>query len=194
MEEGRTMPEGDFSSGGERGGMNGKMGSMMEDSSGYLFISGGNIYVDAGGDGLDSNTDVEISGGYVVINGPANDGNGALDYGSRFAVTGGTLIATGSSGMAAAPTEETTVNTAFIRFDNAEAGSKLRILDGNGKEVLNITPDKAYSSLVYSSASLEKGKTYTVQIDGETECTFTMEDIVTTAGEIFTMGGKRRGK
>lgn len=196
--KGENLPEGDFPGGGRRGKMNGSMGGgMMEDSSGYLFISGGNIYVNAGGDGLDSNTDVEMSGGYVVINGPTDDGNGALDYGSRFVVTGGTLIAAGSSGMAAAPTEETTVNTAFIGFDKAAAGSNLKILDSNGKEVLSTTPVKAYSSLVFSSDSLESGETYTVLIDGETAVTFTMKDTVTTAGELSAIGGSgphTRGK
>lgn len=177
------------------GGFRGNMGGgMMENSSGYLFISGGTIYVDADGDGLDSNADVEISGGYIEVNGPTNDGNGSLDYGNRFVVTGGTLIATGSSGMAVAPTEETTINTIFIGFNSAVAGSTLKILDSNGKEVLSTTPAKTYSSLVYSSDTLKSKETYTVTIDGETVDTFTMSDTVTRAGEISTMGGRGGGK
>lgn len=177
------------------GGFRGNMGGgMMENSSGYLFISGGTIYVNADGDGLDSNTDVEISGGYIEVNGPTNDGNGSLDYGNRFVVTGGTLIATGSSGMAVAPTEETTVNTIFIGFNSAAAGSTLKILDSNGKEVLSTTPAKTYSSLIYSSDTLKSKETYTVTIDGETVDTFTMSDTVTRAGEISTMGGRGGGK
>ncbi len=179
------------------GGMGGKSGEaggfmnggMTESSSGYLYIAGGNITVDAEGDGLDSNTDVEMSGGYVVINGSANDGNGSLDYGNRFVVTGGTLIATGSQGMAVAPTDETTVNTAFVGFETAAGGSTLKILDSSGNEVLSAVPAKNYSSLVYSSDALKSQEDYTVTIDGETVASFTMTETVTTVGSMSSRGG-----
>lgn len=66
-------------------------GGPMEDSTGeQLVISGGTIVVNPGGDGIDSNGDVKILGGNT-INGPENDGNGALDVQGEFAVEGGTL-------------------------------------------------------------------------------------------------------
>lgn len=181
--------------GGGKGGRGGMGGGMMESSTGYLSISGGSIYVDAGGDGLDSNGDVEMSGGYVVVNGPTNDGNGSLDYGSSFIVTGGTLIATGSSGMAVAPSNGTTVNTAFVNFNSAAAGSTLKILDSKGEEVLNTVPTKTYSSLVYSSDSLKSQETYTVTVDGETVAEFIMNDTVTKTGNASGgMGGGMGGR
>ena len=45
----------------------------------YLYIHGGNIVVDAVGDGIDVNGAMEMTGGVVLVNGPTNDGNGALD-------------------------------------------------------------------------------------------------------------------
>ena len=180
---------------GGMGGHGGMGGGMMENSTGYLSISGGNIYVDAGGDGLDSNGDVEMSGGYVVVNGPTNNGNGSLDYGSSFVVTGGTLIATGSSGMAVAPSNGTTVNTVFVNFSSAAAGSMLKILDSKGEEVLSIAPTKTYSSLVYSSDSLKSQETYTVTVDGETVAEFTMSATITSTGTASGgMGGGMGGR
>ena len=42
----------------------------------------------------------EMTDGLVIIEGPVNDGNSALDYNGTFTVSGGTLLALGSSGMA----------------------------------------------------------------------------------------------
>lgn len=70
------------------------------DSSKYIEINGGTIYVDAAGDGLDSNGDIRMTAGTVVVNGPTDDGNGALDYDGTFTMDGGTFVASGSSGMA----------------------------------------------------------------------------------------------
>ena len=64
-----------------------------------LYINGGYIVVDATGDGIDVNGAVVMTGGYVIINGPTSNGNGALDHVS-FKITGGFLLAVGSSGMA----------------------------------------------------------------------------------------------
>ena len=44
-----------------------------------LNISGGLVYVDSQGDGLDSNGNMTIDGGTVLVNGPTNSGNGAID-------------------------------------------------------------------------------------------------------------------
>ena len=67
----------------------------------YLHIYGGYIYVDAMGDGIDVNGVVEMTAGSLIINGPVANDNGALDFGS-FKITGGFLLAVGSSGMAQA--------------------------------------------------------------------------------------------
>ncbi|MFT9497334.1 carbohydrate-binding domain-containing protein, partial [Anaerosolibacter sp.] len=73
-----------------------------------LTINGGYISVDSSGDGLDANGSIYMSGGTVLVNGPTAGNNGALDYDRTFEMTGGFLIAAGSSGMAQAPSEEST--------------------------------------------------------------------------------------
>lgn len=42
---------------------------------------------------------MNISGGTVIVDGPVNDGNGALDSGTEINVSGGILIAAGSLGV-----------------------------------------------------------------------------------------------
>ena len=72
------------------------------DESAYLLITGGTLTVKADGDGLDSNGALEVSGGEVYVNGPTSDGDSAIDYGdgSTATITGGTVVALGSTGMA----------------------------------------------------------------------------------------------
>ncbi|MDP2857651.1 MAG: carbohydrate-binding domain-containing protein [Bacillota bacterium] len=68
-----------------------------------LFINGGYIFVDADGDGIDVNGTITMTGGFVVVNGPLSQNNGALDFDAGFIISGGTIVASGSSGMAQAP-------------------------------------------------------------------------------------------
>jgi len=88
----------------------------------YLYVHGGTILVDARGDGLDVNGAIEMTGGVVLVNGPTNDGNGALDYDAGFNLTGGLLGAAGSSGMAQAPGTNSSQNSVAIFFYGAQPG------------------------------------------------------------------------
>ena len=45
----------------------------------FLIINGGTLIVNAGGDGLDNNGAIEMNGGLVIVNGPTEQMNGALD-------------------------------------------------------------------------------------------------------------------
>jgi hypothetical protein len=45
----------------------------------YLHIYGGYIYVDAMGDGVDVNGIVEMTAETLIVNGPVDNDNGALD-------------------------------------------------------------------------------------------------------------------
>ena len=58
-------------------------------------INGGNIYINADGDGLDSNGRLIINGGEIYVDGPENNGNGALDCGINATINGGILVAAG---------------------------------------------------------------------------------------------------
>jgi hypothetical protein len=133
-----------------------------------LVINGGFIYIDAYGDGMDINGRIEMSGGVLIINGPLANDNGAIDYDTTFKVTGGTIIAAGSSGMAMAPSTSSTVRSVLIRFSAAQQANKLvNIQTAAGETLLTFSPTKTYQALTYCSSSLAAGS-YSVYLGGTT--------------------------
>ncbi len=171
-------------------------------NSNSLQINGGNVSVDAQGDGLDANGSIYITNGTVVVNGPTENNNGALDYDGTFKMTGGFLVAAGSSGMAQAPDESSTQNSAMIFFSQVmPAGIPVRITSDDGKELLTFKPSKDYQTIVVNSPELKKGTTYTIYYGGSSSGneknglseggsfsggtkyeSFTVTDLLTTVG------------
>ncbi|OPX42113.1 hypothetical protein CLHUN_40180 [Ruminiclostridium hungatei] len=153
----------DSSSTGGRAGQN----SFNTSGSDSLQINGGYVYVDSQGDGLDANGSIYITNGTVVVNGPTGNNNGALDYDGAFKMTGGFLIAAGSSGMAQAPDTSSTQNSAMISFDQVmPAGTIINITSGDGKELLTFKPAKGFQTIVVNSPELKKGTTYDIYYGG----------------------------
>lgn len=119
-------------------------------------ITGGTHILYASGDGIDSNGDVEMSGGTVVVFGPENGGNGALDFSGKFNFDGGRLLAVGSRGMAQKPSSGTVVT-----FDTQiSANTPTVITDENGKAIIAFNSPKAYQNVVFASSELKEGGTY----------------------------------
>lgn len=161
------------------------------DASKVLTINGGSIYVNASGDGLDSNGNIYIAGGVIRVDGPTNDGNGAMDYGDQgceFKITGGTLIAAGSSGMAVNATSATQPSV-LMNLSGSYSGE----LSFGG---INYTPAKSYSSILISSPDLSLGSSYTLTIGGAEVQTVAINDYITrtgNAGMMPGMGGDQQG-
>lgn len=128
---------------------------------GAVSIGGGELYVNANGDGIDSNGSIAVSGGTVIIEGPTDDGNGALDKGDGMGcvadITGGTVLALGSAGKAI-NFDSGTQCSALVKI-SGEAGDKIGVDDGNG---LTFTATKPFTCAVYSSPEMKRGKTYTI--------------------------------
>lgn len=132
-----------------------------------LYINGGNIVVDATGDGIDINGFIEMTDGVVIVNGPLANDNGALDYDAYFKVSGGLLVAVGSSGMAMAPDTSSTQNSLLLNFTSTQqAGSLIHIQNSVGKDILTFAPSKNYQSLAFSSPNLATGTAYEVYTGG----------------------------
>ena len=143
-------------------------GGMSEGGYGTLKISGGNITVDSSGDGLDSNGTIEITGGYTVVYGPENDGNGALDYEASCSVSGGTLIAAGSSGMAQSTGESSAQPGLMLYFNSyLSSGDSVTIKDSDGNEIISFESDKNYNSIAVTSPKFSEGETVSVYLNGE---------------------------
>ena len=171
---------------GNPNGMRG-MGGMFEESSGYLTITGGKRYVKSGGDGLDANTDIKQTGGEVIVEGPTDNGNGSLDYGNSYKMNGGTLTATGSSGMLQSISEESKSYAVTVLFsDNVAAGTTISLRKSNGKEIASITTTKVTETFQFAGKGLRKGGTYTLYCDDEEICTITLTGKVTTVDDSGT--------
>ncbi len=131
------------------------------DASKKLTFNGGYIYVNADGDGLDSNGSLEVTGGTILVSGPANGGNGALDYDNGATITGGVLLAIGSTGMA----ESITGNgqcTMQTDITSQNGGTTCAVTDSSGKVIASLTPEKQYSNVVVSTPALKTGETYSI--------------------------------
>ncbi len=181
------------------------------DEGQWLHINGGYIVVSAsGGDGIDSNGFMDMSGGTVIINGPTENFNAAIDYGfGDFNITGGTLIAVGSSGMAQGPGEDSTQYSILINL-NSPRTPRLIHLNTTSGEVFTFMPTRTFQSIVYSSPQLAPGL-HTLYLGGSSTGTptdglyeggvytpgteynsFTISEIVTTIGGGGGWGGLPR--
>lgn len=158
---------------GGAGGGGGRPGSQA-DSGNLLKISGGTLSVDAQGDGLDANGSIEMSGGTVLVNGPTNDGNGSLDYDGTFVMTGGFLVAAGSSGMAQASSDGSTQPGILMTYSQTQqAGAIVRLEDADGNGLVTFAPSKTYSAVFISSPDLKQNASYTLYSGGTSTGTAT---------------------
>ncbi|SDZ26284.1 protein of unknown function [Evansella caseinilytica] len=132
-----------------------------------LTITGGTIYVNADGDGIDSNGSISMSDGLVIVNGPTANMDGALDYDSSFDITGGTIIAAGSSGMAQAASDESAQPSIMMTYSETQAaGTLVHLEDSEGNTIVTFAPEKTYQSIFISSPSLTTGSSYTLYSGG----------------------------
>ncbi|MGF0032302.1 carbohydrate-binding domain-containing protein [Bariatricus sp. SGI.154] len=159
---------------------NGMHGGMAgEDQGAALTINGGTLCVNAEGDGLDANGSILITGGTSIIHGPSNSGNGTLDYVAGCQITGGTLLAVGSSGMAQNPDESSTQPVIVQNIQSTiEAGTTIAVRDSDGTVIADILTEKNIQWYAISSPELQQGDSYTICI-GDDETTITLDSIIT---------------
>ncbi len=132
-----------------------------------LSIHGGYIVIESGGDGMDINGSIEMTNGTVIVNGPIVRMNSAVDYDRTFKMTGGFLIAVGSSGMAQAPDDSSTQYALLLNLNTTQrAGTLIHIQGADGKAIVTFSPTKEYQSIAFSSPALVKGATYEVYFGG----------------------------
>lgn len=151
------------------------------DKQPVLLITGGKITVNADGDGLDSNGNLRVEGGDITVNGPSNGGNGALDIGTENGgagvIAGGTLIALGTSSMAENFGSTSTQCAFLVTMNSFGAGETITITDSQGNVLYTGVTVKSANSVVFSSADLVVGETYTVTI-GSNSATVTQSSTV----------------
>ncbi len=165
-------------------------GFNVNANGGKLIINGGSLKIIAGGDGLDSNGSIVMTGGTAYVDGPTANNNGSLDYQVSFAISGGTLIASGSSGMAQAPGSTSTQPSVMMYYTSTQAaGAAIVLKDAGGNKVAEFTPSKQYSSVAISSPLLKVGSTYILYSGAKELVKFTLSSMTTYMSETGVVTG-----
>jgi len=147
-----------------QGGMPGGGGGTFEVVDATINVSGGHVTVNAEGDGIDSNGVTTLSGGTLIVNGPSQGGNAALDTNGDLLLNGATVLSGSTADMFEAPSTNST--SGYLKLTNSsgfEQGSTVQVADSSGKVVANYKVTKSNVQLVLvSSSSIVKGQSYTV--------------------------------
>ena len=170
-----TDPGAGFHGGGTRPGGNTRPGggtSPTDPSAGSssqysIEIYGGTITVVPGGDGIDANGSLTVAGGTIYVYGPAGSGNGCLDYDTTFTLTGGTIIALGTSNsMQVLPTSATQAYASLTATSTGAKGATLTIQASDGTVVASCTTECSFKYIMFTTPAMASGKTYTVYANG----------------------------
>lgn len=151
---------GDSAAGGALGGMT--MPGASEEC--LIEINGGYTVVDAAGDGVDSNGSFAQSGGVLLVSGPDSGADSAIDYEMTAEITGGTLLAVGSAGMA----QSLTGGTQPFVFANVsgQAGQSVALVDQDGTVLASFTAAKQFATVVASAPGLSEDGACSIVVGG----------------------------
>lgn len=153
------------------------------DSNGNLYIYGGTITSSALGDGIEGKQNIYIRGGEIYIDGPDNGTDGAVDFAEKMIISGGTLVGLTDYAMPKTLDKTSKQYGVLVNFTkDYSKGDTITIEDTSNNEILSFTASNAFSSILYSSNSLKKGKTYIVKINGTKDTEFTINEIATQVG------------
>lgn len=136
-------------------------------------ITGGYVSVNTQGDGLDSNGSFVMTDGTVVVNGPSDDGNGQIDYVDTFEVSGGVIIAVGSTKTQASSDTSGQYSIMMTYPETQVAGTLVHLEDSEGNTIATFAPAKDYQSLYISSPDFAKDSSYTLYTGGSSTGTET---------------------
>lgn len=139
-------------------------GKLEDDSPNCISISGGRLHINAAGDGLDSNGNLFVSGGEIYISGPTDGENGALDYDLDAVISGGTVVAAGSSAGAKNFGPDSTQGSILAFPGSQPTGSSIQLADSSGQVLVSWQADKDFDSVVISCGGTKEGEVYTLTV------------------------------
>lgn len=157
-------------------------------------ITGGEITVTVengrDADGIDSNKDIYISGGKLFVSVSDSGGSCAIDcgseYGGKCEISGGTVLACGSSGMAEGFDSSSTQGF-LMQTASASAGTTVTVKDADGNELISEEVPCSFSSVLVSTPNMKIGDTCTL-IVGDTETEMTIDN-ASNGGSFGGFGG-----
>lgn len=161
-------------------------GTESNDGS-YLYVKGGVVIV-AGADAVDSNGNIQVTGGTIIVNGPASGVEEGFDFNGTFNINGGTVISAGSnSSMTKAMSTTSTQPGMYIKSSSLIAASGiLHIENSTGTDVITVKLKTGGYYFHASSPAMVKGSTYKIYSGG----TYTGGSFVggTTSYGLYTGG------
>jgi hypothetical protein len=117
-------------------------------------------------------------------------------------VSGGTLLAAGSTGMVVSPATTSAQGWISATLDQThDAGTIVQVLDADGALVASFEASKPFGNVVFSSDAITTGEAYTVSIGGTVagasvgglaasgDATGAVASVTVTAGEAAAGGG-----
>lgn len=144
-------------------------GGEVNDGS-CLTINGGNISVNSSrGDGMDSNGNIVMTGGTVVVHGPAAAPEVGADYNGSFNISGGVLVFTGPNSGNMIEATSTSSSQYAVKASTASlipASTLFHVQDEGGNEILSFKPVRNSYYIVFSSPVLKPGFAYIVFTGG----------------------------
>ena len=138
------------------------------ESTAIINISGGNLIIEAEDDGIDANGTFIMTGGTVVINGPVNGMQSAVDYDLKWIQEGGILIAVAGYGHETkVPSSESTQTTIVYNLEQTNHANQTFSLIDDQSVLYAFTPKKEYEVILISSPDLNLNSTYSISFNGE---------------------------
>lgn len=89
-----------------------------------------------------------------------------LYYDGTFDISGGILVAAGSSGMAQMPSDSSSQKILNLNLTSQEANTVVNVKSSDGKNILTYAPLKNYSSVIVSTPDIKDNTKYTVSVGG----------------------------
>lgn len=148
----------------------------------HIIISGGTITVDASGDGLDSNGTIYVTGGTLIVYGPATGADTGLDADGGILIDGGNVFVASSKEMLEIPASNSKSNVLVYGVNTVQAGSEIILTNADGGEMVRITLKKQAQAIILSTPELATNGTYSLYADENLLASFSVTETITAIG------------
>jgi hypothetical protein len=128
--------------------------TVSTNSGFWFYMNGGTVVIVSQGDGVDVNGSAEVTDGTILVS-QTGSGNGPVDYDGSFSMTGGLLIAAGSSDMS--QNISSGINAVLVYLNSQSANTLFNIQNTSGTEIVTFAPAQTYASVVVASADMQSG-------------------------------------
>lgn len=153
-------------------------GGTEQNDGSYFYMYGGTLVASCSkGDAIDSNGSFLMTGDTIIAHGPSSQPEEAVDINGSFTMKGGYFVGAGpySNMFKTMSSSSTQRNLAIVNSKSSSSASTLiHIQDASGNNIVTFKPSRASATILFSSADLETGVTYSLYTGGT--CTGTLSN------------------